>query len=538
MHLDSLYSAYIDSGPSFNQIVSVVNAEDFYRSKLYVFENAEVDLHTGALFPGLATAPASASANAAPVRQPRKDLQETMVRREHSRRFWRQLSTLTPDVIGEADIYFSLWMNTKPSLLVAPSLPFVENTARPSDAEKALQDAHLFDAVRSLYDVLATQDPYVSPDPFPLAPSPPPTDIRATSHDDRCLFITSMSPFTKRAKELAYSAAADRARTPAAAQPGGGGFLARLFGRSRAADTAIVAAEPRVASSRKAGLFDPWTSVGNIAEYEQLWQAPDPVEEDSAPRSDIVRFPATKEDFKYSLSWYPAVNGWHPSSGAGAAANATCWTTPSPPLKDDYFGLRFIEPLELDDETELYVLGSKVLGNIVGLGEQDYTAESWEVWTQAASSPSSSENRFAAGPWTRRKLVKPVQSARFGDSIYWKHAFQISSDTSVAASTEEEEEEEAAEGNIEEAKVLKKRAMPDSDEDGSDDEGDALEVNEQRIVKRSVVANRRKAVLVGEAARPVQNRENARIRALKLVSRDRKNQRIRVCGWQIDDWII
>lgn len=109
IHLDALYASYLSSAPAFNQIVSVVNADEFYRLQHLGFQNENMDLHTGALFPILTSA--------AKQDTPARAMQEAIVHQDHSRRFWRQLSTLGTDVTDQADIYFSLWMNTFPRLV-------------------------------------------------------------------------------------------------------------------------------------------------------------------------------------------------------------------------------------------------------------------------------------------------------------------------------------------------------------------------------------------------------------------------------------
>lgn len=46
------------------------------------------------------------------------EMQECFVNRKWSRRFMHQIETLTPEMHGEeADIYWSLWMNTYPKIV-------------------------------------------------------------------------------------------------------------------------------------------------------------------------------------------------------------------------------------------------------------------------------------------------------------------------------------------------------------------------------------------------------------------------------------
>jgi hypothetical protein len=167
-------------------------------------------------------------------------------------------------------------------------------------------------------------------------------------------------------------------------------------------------------------------------------------------------------------------------------------------VKADYFGLHFLKAIDLAAEVDITVIGSRLLGNLVGAGEEDLTAESWEVWTRDGTVAASSASEESE--WTRRRLPGPVKSQKIGEGPYWRHTFQlvpISNDDTLLATDEEEADGVADDGDGDAGVFKQKRQLPSS-------------------------------------SAP----EQQKVGSIKLVSRDRKSQRIRVCGWQIDDWVI
>lgn len=122
IHLDSLYTAFLSTAPIFSQIVGIVNAGDYYHLSHLRFENDEIDyLHAGLVQAGITKGAHSDYAKDA-------EIQESISRREWSRRFMHQIETLTPEIHGEeADIYWSLWMNTLPKLVSLRILKYLWN---------------------------------------------------------------------------------------------------------------------------------------------------------------------------------------------------------------------------------------------------------------------------------------------------------------------------------------------------------------------------------------------------------------------------
>lgn len=111
IHLDAVYQAYLSTGPTFSQIVTVANTGDYYRLSQLRFENDAIDLHAGLVQGGIHTDPTTGNGRD-------EEMQETIVKRSLSRRFTQQVATLTPMLQGEeADIYWSLWMNTFPKIV-------------------------------------------------------------------------------------------------------------------------------------------------------------------------------------------------------------------------------------------------------------------------------------------------------------------------------------------------------------------------------------------------------------------------------------
>lgn len=356
--------------------------------------------------------------------------------------------------------------------LVAPYLPFVETDMHSTTAEKQYQDTSVLHAVRLLSDVLKAQDPFLSPDPFPLAPSPPTSDARAPSHDDRAIFTTNLTPFKVQAGGLSFGGKASTSQS----------------GRRSGSGRADVAG------------FDPSTSVGSLDEYLLAWH--DHAAALHAEDSTTV-FPSTKDEFKFSLSWYAAVNGRHPTASS-TLANATCWSSPSSPIKGDYFGLDFLRPQDL---SEMTVVGSRLLGNLVGAGEEDLTAESWEVWSRPDSLVGAESSSTEEVEWIRRRLAGPVVSTKLGEGPFWRHTFQLAP---LAIG-------DAIGGTL---------GAEFGEEDGAGDDADAGVFKVKPRQKRA-------AGLGSTSADGTQ-----KVGGIKFISRDRKSQRIRVCGWQIGEWVL
>lgn len=102
IHLDSLYAAYLCTAPSYSQLTSMISPHDAFRIQHLRFENHDKDLHAGTVFSLVLG----------------RDMQEHIARKEHSRRFWKQIAMLLPDIPGDmADVYWSMWMNTFPELV-------------------------------------------------------------------------------------------------------------------------------------------------------------------------------------------------------------------------------------------------------------------------------------------------------------------------------------------------------------------------------------------------------------------------------------
>lgn len=149
--------------------------------------------------------------------------------------------------------------------------------------------------------------------------------------------------------------------------------------------------------------FDPFSSISAIEEYDELWHVSQTssssllstsssASTSSNLQDSALNFPPTLEEFKYNTNPYLAVSGRLPLASDSMNGNGTCWTSPSVPLINDYIGLRFYQAR---DVRVISIIGSKMLGNIVGQGEEDLTAESWEVWTlldsQSGRTPEEEE---------------------------------------------------------------------------------------------------------------------------------------------------
>jgi hypothetical protein len=207
----------------------------------------------------------------------------------------------------------------------------------------------------------------LSPEPFPISPSPPKTFYRTTTHDDRALFISNLDAFSKSPSQLVYNARTE-AVLPVAEKRG----WFNQKPKKEPLKSSVKSKSSPLMAAKKA--FNPFLSIESIDEYERLWHE---------QATDSSALPTSFEEFKSFGNPYLAVNGRHPSHvllKGDADLNGTCWTTPTAPLKDDYFGLWFLGD-EGRNIKKMSIFGFQNLKNIVGRGEEDLTAESWEIWT-------------------------------------------------------------------------------------------------------------------------------------------------------------
>ena len=180
------------------------------------------------------------------------------------------------------------------------------------------------DAVRRLYDVLTVRDPYLSPETFPVSLPKPEHDARAPCADDRCLFITNLSPFPS-PSQLDYRSPV---RPPS--------LLDRLRGHGKLRKSTIG--------------FNPH-NIQQIAEHEAMFDA-------LADADGAKLFP--------SVQWFITNGSWH---RAVDGKTDTCWHSRSELQRDDYFGLHLVPSRSL----ELVTL----------LGSADLATQSWELWMLA-----------------------------------------------------------------------------------------------------------------------------------------------------------
>ncbi|SCV71957.1 BQ2448_4651 [Microbotryum intermedium] len=278
-------------------------------------------------------------------------------------------SMLTRDQTLVSDMFFSLWTNTYPEQMPNDLVPIdVEggevgwstgvdqwaivygNVVSESIELKAPQTLilHLrsfiqLDAVRKLHDILTVQDTYLVPDPFPTIASPPESQLRAPCANDKCLFMTSITPFPH-PSTLTY---------PLPSKPS---FWASLF--SRKPRHQEVKSRHRLPSSATSGFepkFDPY-AIDHMHEHEARF-------------NEMPNWP-TEEWWARNGSWHLAVDG--------RTHDQTCWATLKAPDADDYFGLSFIQPRAV---THFTIVGSTTLLNLVSWETPDQTIESWQIFT-------------------------------------------------------------------------------------------------------------------------------------------------------------
>ncbi|KDE08916.1 hypothetical protein MVLG_01010 [Microbotryum lychnidis-dioicae p1A1 Lamole] len=366
IYLDSLYTKYIDtrsgiisgsasastSSVAVPRIVSNTMPVIHLEHRRWRFANPDVNLHTGFTWIGCGSfAPKALSV-----------------------RFLNQQTAapvmLTRDQTLVSDMFFSLWTNTYPEQMPNDLVPIdVEggDVGWSTGVDQwAIVYENVLDAVRKLHDILTVQDTYLVPDPFPTIASPPESQLRAPCANDKCLFMTSLTPFPH-PSTLIY---------PLPIKPS---FWANLFFRKpRHRELMSRHGLPSSTSSDMDPKFDPY-AIDHMHEHEARFNA-------------MPNWP-TDEWWTRNGSWHLAVDG--------KPHDQTCWSTLKAPDADDYFGLSFIRPRAV---THFTIVGSTTLLNLVSWETPDQTAESWQVFTTREHAIP-----HEVGGWEPRRFVGSIK---------------------------------------------------------------------------------------------------------------------------------
>lgn len=275
--------------------------------------------------------------------------------------------------------------------------------------------------------------------------------------------------------------------------------------------------------------FNPFTHIESMEDYRAAWH-------DSGDSATAGAFPASIIDFQRQSNWYLAVNGRHPSVKTLQNDSTSCWITPASIDKGSFFGLNFLgsKPVHI-----VKVIGSANLGNIVGKGQEDLTAESWEVWTKQDDDEDTldSDTREDKNEWSRRALRGKVISVRIGDSPLYVHSIALAPlvnyHTSVPAGNRENvhgqssgQTVENGDESEEDEQILRKRDL--HIEEAESDEATHDETNDDREKPLRALEPTDTSILS----------EAAPVTGIRFISRDRKSQPVKFCGFDIDGWIV
>lgn len=283
-----------------------------------------------------------------------------------------------------------------------------------------------------------------------------------------------------------------------------------------------------------------------MEEYEAAWH-------DTSDPAFAGTFPASILDFQRSSNWYLAVNGRHPSPKTIAHNTTTCWLTPGALNKGSYFGLNLLSPKRVQN---IKIVASSNLGNVVGKGQEDLTAESWEVWTKDVPADLEADADLAPSTWSRRAIRGKVKSMRIGESTLYEHSFTLSPNAAAyqpvkngnpdfeeeggrGTSGEDEEEEEGVD------QVLRKRAFNDGDGEAEAEAGGAgtsrQEIEVEQTERDLSTTSKTPQAKAPRALQPMDLddiQKGTRIEGIRFISRDRKSQPVRICGFDLDGWAI
>lgn len=377
----------------------------------------------------------------------------------------------------------------------------------------------------------------------------------AASHDDKAVFISNLAAFGRKPSELPFHLLSSRPQTLSRAEDARHGFLYRmLHGNEKARQP------NQPASSRLLGGYTSFNPLllDNLRTYKDLWHST-PASTDSTVFWDAEvadhlgpeeLFPPTLSDWKTSLSPYRAVNGRIPltvnetlSDGRiRSSIDATCWTSPIPPVTDSYFGLRFLIPRPVKS---VILFASADLVNVVSADEEDLTAESWDIETlyqsdyeYLQSSPSAVATADSSVGWIKRSFLDFDFEQLAADSPYWEIRMTLATSSPLDPSRKTGD-------SIQDDRWLYDEAQYGEFDDG--DDTDPNHIRKRAVRNEAFDAKLRPQDDAEQDARgsriSLEQAHKARkssdpIVAIRFRSRDRKSSRIRICGWNIDGWVL
>lgn len=186
------------------------------------------------------------------------------------------------------------------------------------------------------------------------------------------------------------------------------------------------------------------------------------------------------------------------------------------------------------------IIGSANLGNIVGRGQEDLTAESWEVWTKQDEIDQETDLNAgkAKGDWSRRALSGKVESVKIGDSTLYTHTFALAPAASYESVTQ------PGTGEVDEDTTRSNRLNPEENEDESDGDDQILRKRAPGTVEADEDIPENGEGFGSKTPRALEPMDveallaNEPITGIRFISRDRKSQPIRFCGFDIDGWVI
>ncbi|OZJ02415.1 hypothetical protein BZG36_04762 [Bifiguratus adelaidae] len=178
IHMDSLYTQFLETP---NVIISNTMPIIHLEQLRWRFYESEINMHAGFTWLGCGS----------------------FLPRDFSQQFLAQLasSSMSRDKLRLADMFFSIWTNQYPIQLVNPLTALDQKDAWSTGEgvdQWAVVYGNIYEAAKELYRNLSPHPDEIHHDYFERQEASPGLEhrtARAPCHNDRCLFLTSLTPF-------------------------------------------------------------------------------------------------------------------------------------------------------------------------------------------------------------------------------------------------------------------------------------------------------------------------------------------------------
>ncbi|GAA5875947.1 hypothetical protein JCM8547_008355 [Rhodosporidiobolus lusitaniae] len=380
-----------------------------------------------------------------------------------------------------ADMFFSLWTNSYPEQMPNDLVPIDVEGGEVGWSRGAGVDqwkvvyGNIRSAVQILHTVLSLASPALSPQPFPLTPPPPESFTRAPCANDGCLFFTSLTAFPDPSSLRASYAINPAGRAGNAKR----GLLGSLFGgHGGGKKHSAASAAGGAGGAETATRLDPFAKGWSIPEHESRFNA-------------LQRVKPPPAGPKLNLVAAGGALGGGQGRGTKEVEYESAWPDEGWWVRNGSWHLAVdgkgtetcwesYKAPDADDHFGLTLIKPRAVRQLTIVGSLDLAnVVNWQDSGGSESWEVLTVRADGSGGWEPRSLLDPPKVTPLSPSLV---SVTISLDSIRTPTTY----------------ALRQEGNYEVDEEG---------------------------------------REVA-VRKIKFVSRGRKRERVRVCEWELDGWVI